>query len=312
MIRGLTHEQHKDLDEFINNAIKTALKVERIINTPLMQDVKSIMKDGTDDDDTNSDDVILIDDDSSDDESSDDDTEEETVPMYKRVILTTETDDIETHDAIINRFNFKYKTTEQGSNGSAPRYFTHGETDYDINSLCLLKMLYINNVNKLIINDVKVFITFENSTDRQHKTNLYNNFVSARNDDTYITLPRDYDFREFLEEPYIKNRIHYKNKRQIENDDYNEGDVIYISNERSGQYTALYQVVKITNLKVAVRPLKPIITAKQDGPNHKSYLFKYRINNIDYTHRLRYFNKKTFNHRYILDDYVYMSFFDNY
>jgi hypothetical protein len=306
MIRGLTTDQHKDLDEFINNAVKTALQVERIINTPLMQDVKSIMRDDTDDDNTSSDELIPMD-----DENSDDDTEEETTPMYKRVILTTDAPDIETHDAIINRFNFKYKTNERGSNGSAPRYFTHGETDYDLNSLCLLKLLYTNEVNKLIINNVSVFLTFENSTERRHKTNLFNNFVGARDDDKYIILPRDYDFRGFLEETYIKNKVFYKNSQLIMNDDYNEGDIIYINDAKCGKYTIFYQVVKITNVKIGVRPLTPIITAKQDGINHKSYLFKYRINNIDYTTRLRYFNKKTFNYRYILDDYIYMSFFEN-
>ena len=256
----------------------------------------------------------------SDEDTEISDTETDTPPLYKCLIITTKAQTIPKHDAIINKFNKLYGTSEKGSNGSSGGYFTHGETKYNINELPLLKELYITDIKEFKILRVKCFLSFEDTEEKQDDITeekhddincVKNNFIHARNNDQSITIPSHIDFNKFMDEPYILDRFYYKNKCKVINNEYNEGDILYLHDEKSGVYQDLYQVIKTTKLKVVIQPLIPILTAthKDINGSYTTYLYKYRLNNIDTSKKWRYFNKTTFSEKVILNDYVYMNFY---
>ena len=97
---------------------------------------------------------------------------------------------------------------------------------------------------------------------------------------------------KFVEKPYIKNRLYYNNAELINNMDFNEGDILYYKDTKFNDYMVLYQVLKTTNNKVCVLPLRPILSVVQlQGDTQKRKIFKYRLNDLDHTVKKRYFNK---------------------
>jgi hypothetical protein len=261
---------------------------------------------------------------STDDDSSDTEIEEtdskHVFEFYKNVMLGTYDCSMEEHDDAVRWFNEKYGTTERGSNGSKGHYFTHGETKYNLFKLQKLKSLYDRDIKAVYIYNVKIHIGFLNEkSDQELKriqedTNLINNFRSQRDADRFIEIKKCRDFMKILNIPDIEIKRDYNHSKTTHKHKFKVGDAVFYNSNPYLHYVVFWQIVKITNKRIKVRPLKPIITIKHNtNENNKAFLVKYKKGDfITEDIKSKYLKPTDHNTVYIIEDYIYRVFKETY
>jgi hypothetical protein len=273
----------------------------------------------------------LSDDDITPQESTDDDTETDsdselshTFTYYYKCMLGTYDCSMEEHDDAIRWFNNKYGTRERGSNGSKGHYFTHGDTPYDLFKLPKLKSLYDRNIKAVHIYNVKIHIDFikcdldENTEANKElksireETNRINNFRSQRDNDRFIEIKKCHHFMKLLNIPDIEIKRDYNHSKSTNKHTFKIGDVVFYNSREELKYIVYWQIIKITNRKIKIKPLRPIKTIKhiQDDSNKRAYLYKYKKDDFLNCIKSVYNNKDSHNTVYIIDDYIYRIFND--
>ena len=276
----------------------------------------------------------LSDDDITPQESTDDDTEtdsdsdseeKQTFTYFYKCMLGTYDCSMEEHDDALRWFNNKYGTRERGSNGSKGHYFSHGDTPYDLFKLPKLKSLYDRDIKAVHIYNVKIHINFlkcdldENTEANKElksireETNRINNFRSQRDSDRFIEIKKCRHFMKLLNIPDIETKRDYNHQKSTYKHTFKVGDVVFYNSREEFKFIVYWQIVKITNKKIKIKPLTPIKTIQhiQDDSNKRAYLYKYKKDNFLNCIKSVYNNKDSHNTVYIIDDYIYRIFRDD-
>lgn len=332
IFNGVEMKNGEDKSEYIKrifdkmNIPTTKGEINYIIENDKKGDAEEYKKDAVkrliDDDLSETDDTISDCSSSDDDPLSDSDSELDTEQLeklgltyFKRVLLGTYDCSMEEHDDLIKWFNDKYGTEEQGSNGSKGHYWTHGERPYNLFKMKKLKSLYDRKINKVSYMNIKVHITFIDPTNEDLKiigeyTNILNNYKSQLKHDRHIELKDCIKFNHLIEYNVVDDKRDYNHSKSTINHKWKLGDVVFNYVNPFLKFITFWQVVKITNKMMKVKPLKPIMTIKhinENSPN-KVYIIKYKKDVFMDDVKSKYVNKRTQNTVYIIDDYILRLF----
>jgi hypothetical protein len=241
-------------------------------------------------------------------------------PLQKRVMLGTYNISMDKHDSIIDRFNSKYGTYERGSNGSIGHYFTHGETIYNLGKLFLLRQLYLNQVNEVNINGVKVSIGFlpvkeETKRETEEETrnlNTYNNFCYVRDFNKFITIESSRLFKFMMSQDVIRD---YEARfKHLERHDIKPKAIIYYPNKiNKNKFHCIYEIIKLNEKRVKCRELQPVLTIKYETFFIKN-LMKYTRNEYMREKTYKYFSYSDLTHKgkLLLNDSNYFYYLFDY
>jgi len=330
MFNGVEMKNGEDKATYIKrvfdkmNLDSTVEGIQQIINDceEKKETKKEIFKKVIDDDLSDSDET-LSDCSSSDDEAlSDSDTEIDEdylqrigLTYFKRVMLGTYDCSMEEHDDAVKWFNNKYGTEERGSNGSKGHYFTHGENPYNLFKMKKLKSLYDRKIKSVTLYNIKVHVTFINPTTEEIKTleeynNVVNNFRSQRDTDRYIDIKNCEYFMNLMEHPEVENKRDYNHQKSTHKYKWKVGDVVFNYANPYLKFITFWQVIKVSNKMLKVKPLQPIVTVRHINNDSlsKVCLVKYKKDNFIDDVKSKYLSKHTHNTVYIIEDYIYRMF----
>lgn len=247
------------------------------------------------------------------------DTKEELIKhtdkYFKFVKLETRDCTQDEHNDVIKWFNRQYGTDEEGHEGHKGNYKTYGETPYNLYKLKDLKSLYDRKINKVNHFNITVHITFKNLPLEDYKIieeyqNIINNFRSQRDENKHIELNDCIKFNHLLEYGEVENYRDYNKQKSTVGHVWNINDVVFDYTDPHLKNICFWQVVKITNKRIKVRPLRPILTVKHYN-NHSLRtvnLMKYTNGDFINDIKARYLNKNSHNSVYKFDDYIYRIF----